>query len=153
VAVTLICRVNGAKTDIWHFGSLRDEHVHANPAISYYSFRHGFEAPLVLTGSDSGTIPDTSIEYPDLLQCDAGQNLVSKKLPDVIPGLVGADAFARIPDVIRKLFMPDWVTYIPLTYLTDEYCENISKHHKLEPTVHLDPTTGVWTRKGDSLPD
>jgi hypothetical protein len=84
---------------------------------------------------------------------DAGRNLVHKKLPDVVPGLVGAETFARIPDVVRKLFVPEWVTYVPLTYLTDEYCENIAEHHKLEPTVHLDPTTGIWTRKGDSLPD
>lgn len=42
---------------------------------------------------------------------------------------------------------------MPLTYLTDEYCESVDEDHKLEPVVRLDTNPGQWVHSGDQLPD
>lgn len=79
--------------------------------------------------------------------------MAPRQRPAIIPGQVAEETFTLVPDAVRKLFVNGWTTYVPLTYLTDEYCEKVEDHHKLEPVVRLDTSTGQWVRSGDQLPD
>lgn len=84
---------------------------------------------------------------------NAGHDLAPRQRPAIVPGQVAEETIAIVPDAVRKLFANGWTSYVPLTYLTDEYCEKVDEHHKLEPVVRLDTSTGQWVRSGDQLPD
>ncbi|KAG8956517.1 hypothetical protein FRC03_010769 [Tulasnella sp. 419] len=61
----------------------------------------------------------------------------------IVPGQVSSGVITAIPDAIRKKISNGWRSHVPLTYLTDNFCQNIPKHANLKDTYVIDPGTNA----------
>ena len=118
------------------------------PSLSPYDQLYTFYSFSFIL-SDLPVVPIVPVDnIPAPVQTTAPQpdehRSTTRKRPERILGLTGSSASYMVPENIRKKFSEGWSSHVPLTYLTDKYCEfkNRSSLNAAQDILSIDPSTG-----------